>query len=345
MKIFITNLLNFALIGSTIILILFFLYLFLDPFKVINSYETLYDDNDKVRVNLNKDYVSTTTFVKNIKDTTITYNSFIFGNSRSVNYRIGDWEKYLLPQSNCFHFDAFGEALWAINKKIEFIDHKGMKIKNALLILDYETLIQDKPKSGHLYIITPILVNNKNIIDFHVTFFKAFLSPKFMYAYIDFKISGEVKPYMIKRAMLDDMPINYNMKTNEIKYDYLESLIETNQYYTPERLTDFYKRDSTQQYSPISIRDNQKLILRNIHNIFKNHGTDIKIIINPLYDQVKINSIDLRYLKLLFGQNNVYDFSGINKITNDYTNYYEISHYRPIAARQIIEKIYNKNIN
>lgn len=345
MKMFLINIINFALIGITIIIIFLFLYVILDPFKVIKSYHTLYDMNDKVRVNLNKDYVSTTTFVNNIKDTTLTYDSFIFGNSRSVHYRISDWQKYLSPKSTCYHFDAFGEALWAINKKIEFIDNRGIIIKNALIILDYETLIQDKPKSGHLYIITPILVKNTNIIDFHLTFFKAFLSPKFLYAYIDFLISGDVKPYMIKKALLDDIPINYDQKTNEIKYDYMESLIEKNKYYTPERLSNFYKRDSTQKYSPVSINDNQKLILRNIHNILKKHGTNIKIIINPLYDQIKINTTDLSYLKYLFEEENVYDFSGINEITDDYNNFYEISHYRPIVARKILENIYMKNTN
>lgn len=59
-----------------------------------------------------------------------------------------------------------------------------------------------------------------------------------------------------------------------------------------------------------------------------------------MYDQLKINEEDLEYLKTLFGDVNVFDFSGINKFTNDYKNYYEASHYRPHVTKEIMEKIY-----
>ena len=51
------------------------------------------------------------------------------------------------------------------------IDKKGNVIENILLILDYETIIQDQPLSGHLRIISPALVNNSNFIDFHTVLF------------------------------------------------------------------------------------------------------------------------------------------------------------------------------
>lgn len=71
------------------------------------------------------------------------------------------------------------------------------------------------------------------------------------------------------------------------------------------------------------------------------HHTVYKVVINPLYDQNKINSRDLATLKDIFGSDNVYDFSGVNWITSDYHNYYEESHYRPHVAKWILGKIYN----
>ena len=55
---------------------------------------------------------------------------------------------------------------------------------------------------------------------------------------------------------------------------------------------------------------------------------------------MKLNESDLIYLKDTFGEDNVFDFSGINEFTNDYRNYYEISHYRPHVARKILEIVY-----
>lgn len=45
---------------------------------------------------------------------------------------------------------------------------------------------------------------------------------------------------------------------------------------------------------------------------------------------------------MLFGENNIYDFPGVNSITEDYHNYYEDSHYRPCVARFILQTIYQK---
>ena len=184
MKNFNLRLFRFSLTGIILLLLLCFIYIVLDPFKVIYHYDVI--QSDKGMPTLNKDYISTKTFINNSKK--IDYNSFIFGNSRSMFYQISDWKKHLDKKASCFHFDASSESLYAINKKIEFIDKKGNKMNNVLLFLDYSTLIKDKPKSGHLYIISPDLVNNSNIIEFHKTFLFTFLTPKFLYRYLNFKI-------------------------------------------------------------------------------------------------------------------------------------------------------------
>jgi hypothetical protein len=316
------------------------LYLYFDPFKVLYDYNSFYETN---AVTLDRDYVSTETFIKNNKK--INYNSFIFGNSRSIFYQVSDWKRYLNNNAICFHFDASGESLWALGKKAEYIDKIGNNIDNVLLILDYATLNQDKPKSGHLGIISPALVENSNIIEFHKTFFSAFLAPNFLYAFLDYKISGKIKSYMKKGFLLDDRPLDYDLITNEERFDYFENLIKENEntYYTQQRLSVFYPRNTaSQQFSPKCIYDSQKNILENIASIIKKHNTNLKVIISPVYDQLKLDNSDLEYLKNTFGKENVFDFSGINKFTNDYRNYYEPNHYRPHVAREILNIIYRK---
>ena len=105
----------------------------------------------------------------------------------------------------------------------------------------------------------------------------------------------------------------------------------------------FYYRDSIQKYSPKVIGESQYRMLKEISEIFKKHKTKYKIIISPLYDQLKFNKSDVRILQMLFGDENVFDFSGINFITNDYHNYYENSHYRPHVADYIMKVIYKNN--
>tara|TARA_R110002072_G_scaffold182067_5_gene338248 strand:- start:8239 stop:9270 length:1032 start_codon:yes stop_codon:yes gene_type:complete len=340
---FLKQVFYFGLIGFITLLLLLVFYIATDPFKVIYTYNSYFENESKGRVAMNKSFVSTSTFLNNHKQLKLDYDSFIFGNSRSIFYEISEWEKHLPENANPFHFDGSSEAIWTILKKLELIDKEGLEIKNALLVLDPATLLQDEPKTGHLFITPPALVNNKNSIAFHWTFFKTFSSPKFLIAFTDFKLSGTVKPYMTKNKLIQDFSFNYDAITNEIRNDVFEDLIEKNQYYTEERMAVFYERETIQKYHQTTIKAPQEKILNSIYTLLSKHKTDFKIIISPLYDQKKISTEDLKFLEELFGNQNVFDFSGINEFTNDYKNYYENSHYRPHVATAILKEIYKKD--
>ncbi|NBX80229.1 MAG: hypothetical protein EBQ94_07605 [Flavobacteriales bacterium] len=340
MKKFIFKLLKFSALIYVPLIITLVLYLTFDPFKVIYERNTYFDPINKPNIELNKDFVSTYTFINNLKNNK--YDSFIFGNSRSIFYEIKDWKKHIGSSSKCYHFDASGEALYAMHKKILFISKKNVKIKNCLLILDYPTLKQVDSKKGHLSVIAPPLVDYSNLAEFHKTFFEAFISPKFLRAYFDFKINGKVKDYMKEEHLIDDRTFEYDYKTNEMRFVEIENQIKNGTYYTPKRISVFYKRDEVLLESEAIISEKQKNLLIEIQSVFKKNNTNLKVIINPLYDQKKLNFKDLKYLKRLFGENNVFDYSGKNEITEDFHNYYEASHYRPHVTRKIMEEIYQK---
>lgn len=81
-------------------------------------------------------------------------------------------------------------------------------------------------------------------------------------------------------------------------------------------------------------------LLSEIAKVFQDHHTKYKIIISPEYKQIRLNPADVEQLKEIFGAENVYDFSGINKYTNNIRNYYEGSHYRPCLGRQLLDSVY-----
>lgn len=336
MKIFLSRLFRFALIPLGFVIMWLFVYIFLDPYKIIWNYETFVDDNAKAYVFLNKDYVSTKTFDDNyIK---YAYNSFIFGNSRSIFYQIADWKNHIGPNNSAFHFDASGEALYALHKKILYINNKNVKLDNVLLVLDNDLLSKDQPNKGPIGEISPQLENNNNFLSFHFTYFKAFTLPSFFIPVIYNRITNEVPTFM--KSVLDDRKRNVDPITNELQFNVFEKMMDSGKYYTAERLAPFYERKNIEAFSNASILAKQKIMLKEINDIFLKHLTNFKIIISPLYDQVKLNKTDLEYLKTLFGEKNVFDFSGINKFTSDYKNYYEDSHYRPNVTREILKMIY-----
>jgi hypothetical protein len=205
--------------------------------------------------------------------------------------------------------------------------------------VDDGTLASDKSLEGHLFIIPPQLENNKNIVKFHTTFFKVFCYYKFLYAFLDYKISGKVKDYMRDNLLPNDEPYDYNQTTNEIRFLDAEEKIRKTIYYTSKKLYEFHRLQSDFVFES-AIKDSQKRMLEEIKQIFTKHHTSYRIIINPLYDQIKFNPEDLHYLEDLFGKDFVFDFSGRNILTETYQNYYDTSHYRPQVSRQIMEIIY-----
>ena len=317
---------------------LFLLYIFLDPFKVIKKYDTYYQSGYPSYVTLDVDYVNTQTFINN--NPKYNYNAFIFGNSRSRFFEINTWKKYI-SNDNCFHFDASDETLLGITRKLKFLNDINVPITHALIILDYSTLIQTEEKKGHLFINHPAL-SNQNWFSFQFEFFKSFLAPDFLKAYLDFKFNNKVKDYMKNDFLLSDAPIDYNNKYNEIRFSNFEEIIKENpsEFYNASKMKLFYSRDSIQKYSPEVIKASQLLMLNEMSDILKKNKTNFKIVINPLYNQLKINIKDIEILNNVFGKENVFDFSGINIITNDFHNYYENSHYRPHIADLIMKNIY-----
>jgi hypothetical protein len=71
----------------------------------------------------------------------------------------------------------------------------------------------------------------------------------------------------------------------------------------------------------------------------KTENVNYKIILSPLFEQLKWHPNDFNLLKNLFGSNLV-DYSGINYFTNNKLNYYESSHFRPIVGNEILQQMY-----
>ncbi|MHA4843891.1 hypothetical protein ACX0G7_07005, partial [Flavitalea antarctica] len=300
-----------------------------------------YDSNEPNYISLNKDFVSTRNWINHypLKQ----YNSYIFGNSRSMYYQVDTWKDLIhTPYQKCYHFDASGESIYGIEKKFQFLASNNAPIKNALIVIDAELLNQASNSAGHIFIKDPI-ISGQNEIVFQLECLKAFFDFKFLTAYLDFKVSGKVKDYMKKDFLLDEKTFYYDNVTNELRQEEYEAIIEKNadSFYFARRGI-FYIRDTTQEeVAQQVIRQEQIKLLANIKKILTDNLTNFKIIISPLYNQKKLNSEDLKILNSMFGSNNVHDFSGINEYTNSIYNYYETSHYRPQVAKKLMEIVYD----
>jgi len=134
----------------------------------------------------------------------------------------------------------------------------------------------------------------------------------------------------------------YIPEYNELHKDGAEELLKSNpdDYYVLLEDNILYERSGIEQTAKSVIADGQKHVLIDLRDLLLSHKTDYRIVISPLYDQIKLNPDDLQFLNETFGEEKVYDFSGVNEYTNNVSNYYEYSHYRPQLCRQILKIIY-----
>ena len=340
MKNFIINITKFSLFIAIIISLFFIAFYYEDPFKIYRKKLNFNDSN----ISLNRDFVSVEKFLHNIEDED--YNSYVFGSSRTLGYSAEKWHTKLDSTASIFFFDASLESLYGIYSKIKFLSENNFKIKNCLIILDRDCSFKRLDKVDfdydYLFIKHPRITGG-SYIKLYTKSFQTYSNLGFLASYYLNKLTGEYYSFM--NGFINEYKTYYEPISNEIKLNELDSIIELepNKYYRENA----YKFDNINQETIDSIqRINSKSYkyLSFIKSIFDEQNTDYRIIISPLYEQIKLNNKDLELLISLFDSSKVFDFSGGNKYSIDKRNYYESSHYRKNIGNSILDSAY-KQVN
>jgi len=310
----------------------------IDIFKIFGFEYDYYKDNV---VTLNREMICIKTY--NHFRASEKFDSFIFGSSRSQAYRCESWSEHLPDDAKPFHFDASGEGIWGISKKIEYIDELGDHIDNALLILDRTALQTTANREGHLFIAMPC-ISKESKLNYYLAFLKASISGRFLLAYIDYSIFRDYRGYMGLSIRRSEYPHEADNVNCDIWYGYDKQIrADSIGYYNKLiRQGAFYDRPKKRRRE-CRVTDPEVEQLKKIKEIFTRHNTRYKIIISPIYDQIPLEQEQLNLLYEVFGKENVYDFSGKNRFTEPISNYYETVHFKPYVAHEILNIVYQSN--
>ena len=266
-------------------ILLLFLYIFGDPFKVIWNYDNYHCN---IGGALNRSFVSTMNYL-NKKDK-YHYDSFIFGNSRSLFYMIDDWKNYIPTESKCYHFSESGGSVHGVLYKLRLIDSLNENIDNALFIIDIDLLNRiNQEEEGIIAIMPPALTHNKNFISFHREFLFQWFNPRFFFYWMKFKLTGNYDKAMEEYIAKGTNYKYYDPITNEEPNHVQDSLIAIGAYYDKKKLAIFEDKQHP-KVSKELLNDKEKIrSIIEMGLILAKHRTKYKIIISPLYNQVKIN--------------------------------------------------------
>lgn len=330
MKSFLKKIFGFLILPIIIIIFLIIGYFVFDPLKV------LYWHDSYSHTHANRDYYTIETFNKRYPKEK--YNSFIFGSSRTLAFRPSTWIKYLEDDSKPFMMDGYAENIYGIYHKIKYLDSLNIDIKNALIILDVDaTLVNVEPIKGFLYTKHP-LVSGKSKWGFQREQFEAYCNINLILRYYLYKF-GNVKNNFVYKY-IGNIRASVDSISNELRREDLEKEIKENVNFFDRPV--FYPRPDSVRIVRGQIDNTRYNMLKDIADIFKKHGTNYKIIIGPDYDQKKYDEEDQDKLRTIFGNSNIFNFSGKNKFTESKYNYYENSHYRPLVGDSIMKYIYSR---
>lgn len=306
------------------------LYVYDDPFMVLHKYD-VYDSN----VMLNEHHVGWQIY-KNHNDS-VHFNSFILGNSCTMAFRCGEWEKYLAPGDRAIRLFGNAESMKAIILKLHALESESAEIKNVLLVLDRTSLSRLSPLSGYGNVL-PAAVSGDSPFIVQMEFIQAFAMPDFLFPYLKYRITGRVEPGMKRMNPYGRIR---DSKNNDA-FNPREKMIEQEgEAYWENRKKEFPERDGIAVVEEPVLFQRQRVLLEEIRKVLRRHDTSVRVLISPDYSQKELHPDDRKILQGIFGKENVYDFSGINEFTEDYHNYYESGHYRPLLGNQLLERVYN----
>lgn len=333
MRKFLSTIFKFYLAPIIVLVIVVILW---DPFKVFFKYSEYISDS---KVNCNREIMCLELLNQSgIKNK----HNFIIGSSRSQAFKTTAWAPYIDCSANsCFHYDGSGMGLYRATNAIKYLT-KSCDVKNMLLIMDTDFFVETTNPDLPLFI-QPPTVSHQSRLKFYSLFVRASLDPYFLASNITYKLSGKYFDFMGSYIAMARHPHTSVNNTGDVYYGYDQDIASDSiGYYSKLIKKDiFYSRKKNQETSPILINEKQKSLIKEIASEVQNHKIAVKIIISPLYSQIKMNPDDLQYLKQLFGDANVFDFSGINQYTENPFDYYESSHFKPYVANRLMQEVYS----
>lgn len=274
---------------------------------------------------------------KKLLTTDRTYNSYVFGSSRSCSV-YGCYLQTKLPDSRFFHYANWNETIGGILAKLQYLDEKGYDLKNIMVYIDTDYTFDGEGKLSPMdhYLITKES-KFKYYYNHLISFFSNFDTDKL-------KIlmgKGEQTSSFVNRK-LDPVTndFNHECSADEIrKYKYVQSDEEFKHKMDSLKKSGFmYERPKTQQYKSPQISEEEKVMIEKIATLLEKHHSKYFVVLTPLYDQQKLNNKDFYILKKYF-KNNLYDFSGKNKYTEDFYNYPDRIHFQNYISKQIIDSV------
>lgn len=271
---------------------------------------------------------------KKLLNSTVNYNSFVFGSSRTVSF-YACYAQSRIKNSKFFHYGNWTESIGGIAAKLILLDSLGYSLDNVFIYIDTDNTFKD---DGRCHPDDHYLLTGKNRNAYYYSHFRSFIPPnvKKMKILLGYHIDPESFPNW-----------ESDLITNDSKHTCSDSII--NNYGVPRFDAEYiakidsmkksgflYVRSKFQKFKESQISNSETALLMKVKSILDKHKSRYTVIITPLYDQMRFSRFDFDIIKEIF-KDRLFDFSGINEFTNNEYNYSDRIHFLPYISKQIID--------
>lgn len=311
------------------------LYFVLDPLKVVYHYDD-YLDEGTYYINVNYPMVMVETLENAVRaNGGAKPDAFFLGDSRSVNWRAAQWEKYLPENSRVFHFDSYNATLPTILASLDYLDRNGYEINHALLTLDNFVLERSYIAEGYLFTLPSKLGGSWH--GFHLEMMHTYLAPSFLDTYLKYQIDG-LEPGD-DAEWYKPSTIYQHLETNE-----LDEVVDDRK--IAEGINTFPANSREEALanlskprlwrSPVWTAEGGRT-LREIAAILDRHDTDYHIVIPMTLHDSLTSPADVDSLKAVFSPERVHRMDTI-PVTIDL--FYDLRHFNPAGADLMMRRLY-----
>ena len=323
------------------LLLLAAVYFVTDPYKTLRPFSLTYFDDT------NRDYLSSELFVQNYPE--YHYDAYVFGSSRCGGINTYQWLSYLPEGSSQFLFQAWGETITGIDQKITYMDENHYSLDNVLILVDIP-LTFSKPQLPHqaMSIKDPRFSHQPEWVFQSVLLFDFIQKPsEWRRAVRKWRSSAPPK--------INFDPVSNDWEKGNKELDLSQPPAKGNMRNLSRKAKSVFMKDYVNNpYVSIPvgesvIDDSLIVVLNHIKSVFDRKETDYRIIVTPAYGYKypSITEDDLHILQAVFGEENVYDFSGREDITLDWKNFSDPNHFGLNIGWQMLEEVYHdrKSVN
>lgn len=306
------------------------IYVWTDPFKLLRPFSFQYFDNK------NREHQSLELLKYNKGKNE--YNSFLFGSCRLNSINSYHWKHYLPEGSNPFVFQAWGETIFGVRQKIDYLVKENYEIRNVLILLDVPGGFLNTENSADAVTKNHYELSGNSALEYHWYMAKNIFKPSYMVECVKEKMSSGGQ-----ECIFDTVSNDFD--TTFFKNWMLEPQKDSLRKSTPQQREDFFNKIMAGKVIPEQtdlLDEDGRGCITHIAEVLKEKSTNVLVIISPnieyKYPAISVN--DLSFLKKAFGEECVYDFSRDNYLSHDYNCYYDPDHFGRWAGWYIIENIY-----